>query len=59
MYRKHVDAPPGTSGMRVFLDFDAAMTHSTVALNGTAVADYLGGPPPTSTEPGPATPSRR
>ena len=30
-------------GLRVFLDFAAAMTHSTVTLNGTQVADHLGG----------------
>jgi beta-galactosidase len=49
-YRKHFDAPAGTSGMRVFLDFGAAMTHSTVTLNGTSVADYLGGYLPFSAE---------
>jgi beta-galactosidase len=49
-YRKHFDAPPGTNGMRVFLDFDAAMTHSTVTLNGTEVTDYLGGYLPFSAE---------
>jgi beta-galactosidase len=42
-YRKHFDQPAGTSGMRVFLDFGAAMTHATVTLNGSEVADYLGG----------------
>jgi beta-galactosidase len=42
-YRKHFDAPPGTEGMRVFLDFSAAMTHATVTLNGTQVAEHLGG----------------
>ena len=50
-YRKHFDtlpdaagAPgaPGASG-RVFLDVGAALTHSTVTLNGTEVGDYLGG----------------
>jgi beta-galactosidase len=49
-YRKHFDAPPGTSGMRVFLDFGAAMTHATVTLNGSEVADYLGGYLPFSAE---------
>ncbi len=43
MYRKHFDAPPGADGMRVFLDFAAAMTHATVTLNGTEVAEHLGG----------------
>jgi beta-galactosidase len=43
VYRKHFDAPPEFSGRRVFVDFGAAMTHSTVTLNGTEVGDYLGG----------------
>ena len=43
MYRKRFDAPSGHHGKRVFLDFAAAMTHATVTLNGTAVADHLGG----------------
>jgi beta-galactosidase len=43
VYRKHFDAPPEAIGMRVFLDFSAALTHSTVTLNGTEVADHLGG----------------
>jgi beta-galactosidase len=37
VYRKHFDAPPGTDGMRVFLDFAAAMTRATVTLNGGVV----------------------
>ena len=49
-YRKHFDAPPGASGLRTFLDFSAAMTRSTVTLNGTQVADYLGGYLPFSAE---------
>jgi beta-galactosidase len=49
-YRKHFDAPAGTSGMRVFLDFGAAMAHATVTLNGSDVADYLGGYLPFSAE---------
>jgi len=49
-YRKHFDAPAGTRGMRVFLDFGAAMAHATVTLNGSAVADYLGGYLPFSAE---------
>ena len=49
-YRKHFDAPPGTGGMRVFLDVGAALTHSTVTLNGTGVGDYLGGYLPFSCE---------
>jgi beta-galactosidase len=50
VYRKHFDAPAGIGGMRVFLDFAAALTHSTVTLNGTRVADYLGGYLPFSAE---------
>jgi len=50
VYRKHFDAPPGADGMRVFLDFDGALTHSTVTLNGTGVGDYLGGYLPFSCE---------
>src|SRR6516225_12249874 len=42
VYRKHFDAVPDASG-RVFLEVGAALTHSTVTLNGTAVGDYLGG----------------
>jgi beta-galactosidase len=49
-YRKHFDAPPGLGGMRVFLDFSAAMTHSTVTLNGAELTDYLGGYLPFSAE---------
>ena len=47
VYRKHFDAPDisGASGVgrRVFLDVGAALTHSTVTLNGTEVGDHLGG----------------
>ena len=49
-YRKHFDAPPGTEGRRVFLDFSAAMTQATVTLNGTQVAEHLGGYLPFSPE---------
>jgi beta-galactosidase len=49
-YRKHFDAPLGPAGLRVFLDVSAAMTHSTVTLNGVEVADYLGGYLPFSAE---------
>jgi hypothetical protein len=41
-YRNRFDAPRGTDGMRVFLDFSAAMTRATVTLNGVQVADHLG-----------------
>ncbi|HLN70963.1 MAG TPA: glycoside hydrolase family 2 TIM barrel-domain containing protein [Streptosporangiaceae bacterium] len=53
VYRRHFDAPPelsGFPGRRVFLDFGAALTHSTVTLNATEVGDYLGGYLPFSFE---------
>jgi beta-galactosidase len=40
VYRRRFDA---TAGDRVFLDFDAAMTHATPVLNGKPLADHLGG----------------
>ena len=51
VYRKHFDAPDalGAAG-RVFLDVGAALTHSTVTLNGTEVGDCLGGYLPFSFE---------
>ncbi len=50
VYRKHFDAPAGLGGMWVFLDFAAALTHATVTVNGTQVADHLGGYLPFSAE---------
>jgi beta-galactosidase len=50
VYRRHFDVPSGHHGRRVFLDFAAAMTHATVTLNGTTVADHLGGYLPFSVE---------
>ncbi|HEY2521453.1 MAG TPA: glycoside hydrolase family 2 TIM barrel-domain containing protein [Streptosporangiaceae bacterium] len=50
VYRKHFDAPAGLGGLRVFLDFSAALTHATATLNGTQVADHLGGYLPFSAE---------
>ena len=43
MYRKQFDAFSGLAGRRVFLDVGAALTRSTVTLNGTEVGDHLGG----------------
>ena len=40
----------GPGRPRVFLDVGAALTHSTVTLNGTEVGDYLGGYLPFSSE---------
>lgn len=42
-YRKHFDAPQGLAGLRVFLDFGAAITGSTLTLNGTRVGSNSGG----------------
>ena len=52
MYRKHFDgwSEADLAGRRVFLDVGAALTHSTVTLNGTEVSDYLGGYLPFSCE---------
>jgi beta-galactosidase len=50
VYRKHFDTPAGLSGLRVFLDFAAALTRATVTLNGTEVADHTGGYLPFSAE---------
>ena len=52
VYRKHFDAPFDAldAGRRMFLDVGAALTHSTVTLNGTEVGDYLGGYLPFSCE---------
>lgn len=43
VYRTRFDAPGEGHGGRVFLDFDAAMTHAEPSLNGTALPDHLGG----------------
>lgn len=43
IYRKHFDEQRDTAGMRVFLDFAAAMTHATPTLNGHDLVDHLGG----------------
>ncbi len=50
LYANTFDAPAAISGMRVFLDFAGAMTHSTVTLNDVTVADFLGGYLPFSGE---------
>lgn len=43
LYRKHFDAPDNADGMRIFLDFDGAVTGSTVTVNGHAMPEHLGG----------------
>jgi beta-galactosidase len=50
VYRRHFDAPAGLGGLRVFLDFSAALTRAAVTLNGTPVAGHLGGYLPFSVE---------
>jgi len=50
IYRKHFDAPADTEGLRLFLDFDAAITQSTVTLNGTVLTEHTGGYLPFSAE---------
>ena len=42
-YRKHFDQPDRLDGLRVFLDFGAAITESTLTLNGTQVGSNDGG----------------
>ncbi|HSZ38331.1 MAG TPA: glycoside hydrolase family 2 TIM barrel-domain containing protein [Trebonia sp.] len=49
-YRKHFDAPSGLSGLRVFLDFGAAMTEATLTLNGEPIGGHAGGYLPFSAE---------
>jgi beta-galactosidase len=50
IYRKRFDAPPEANGMRVFVDFDGAMTHAKPVLNSRALTDHLGGYLPFSRE---------
>lgn len=50
MYRRHFKLPEEARGKRVFVDFEAAMTASTVWINGTRVGEYRGGYTPFSFE---------
>ncbi|MFF6983850.1 glycoside hydrolase family 2 TIM barrel-domain containing protein [Streptomyces sp. NPDC008343] len=43
VYRRKVKRPSETSGMRVFLDFEGALTAATVTVNGTSLPEHLGG----------------
>jgi len=43
IYRRHFKLPEEAGGKRVFVDFEAAMTASTVWINGTRVGEYRGG----------------
>ena len=49
-YRRRFRLDPATSGKRVFIDFEGAMTASTVFLNGVSLGEYRGGFTPFSFE---------
>jgi beta-galactosidase len=50
VYRKHFDPPGEAAGLRVFLDFAAAMTKAAVTLNGHDLPSHVGGYLPFSAE---------
>ncbi|HEY3939569.1 MAG TPA: glycoside hydrolase family 2 TIM barrel-domain containing protein [Bryobacteraceae bacterium] len=50
VYRRHFRVPASAKGQRVFLDFEGAMTASTVTLNGHKFEEYRGGYTPFSFE---------
>jgi beta-galactosidase len=50
VYRRAFRAPADWRGMRVFADFDGAMTASTVAINGHMFPEYKGGYTPFAVE---------
>ena len=49
-YRRRFTVPRDTAGKRVFVDFEAAMTASTVWINGALLGEYKGGFTPFSFE---------
>ncbi|HEX3891418.1 MAG TPA: glycoside hydrolase family 2 TIM barrel-domain containing protein [Terracidiphilus sp.] len=49
-YRRRFKLPEGTEGKRVFVDFEGAMTASTVWINGIRLGEYKGGYTPFSFE---------
>jgi beta-galactosidase len=49
-YRRRFKLPEGTAGKRVFVDFEGAMTASTVWINGVPLGEYKGGFTPFSFE---------
>jgi beta-galactosidase len=49
-YRRHFKVPAGARGKHVFVDFEGAMTASTVWINGTSLGEYKGGYTPFSFE---------
>ncbi|MFF4983823.1 glycoside hydrolase family 2 TIM barrel-domain containing protein [Streptomyces sp. NPDC001046] len=50
VYRRTVERPADTSGMRVFLDFQGAQASATVTVDGTPLPEHLGGYLPFSHE---------
>jgi beta-galactosidase len=49
-YRRRFKYPPSARGNRVFVDFEGAMTASTVWINGVSLGEYKGGFTPFSFE---------
>jgi beta-galactosidase len=49
-YRRRFKLPQGAAGKRVFVDFEGAMTASTVWINGALLGEYKGGFTPFSFE---------
>jgi beta-galactosidase len=43
IYRRHFDLPEDLAGLRVFADFDGALTGSSVTVNGQSAGQYQGG----------------
>jgi beta-galactosidase len=50
IYRRHFDLPRALTGMRAFVDFQGVMTSATPTINGTQLAEHLGGYLPFSYE---------
>ena len=50
IYRRHFKLPPEARGKHVFVDFEGAMTASTVWINGQKLGEYKGGYTPFSFE---------
>src|SRR5271154_3489447 len=49
-YRRRFKTPPASEGKRVFVDFEGAMTASTIWINGVSLGEYKGGFTPFSFE---------
>jgi beta-galactosidase len=49
-YRRRFKTPRGSEGKRVFVDFEGAMTASTIWINGVSLGEYKGGFTPFSFE---------